>query len=192
MKFDSVVGNERENRLMETAMEIMNTYAFMCHTGKINLDCIDVDSRESTSCFIDWAREFENTYFGTDEYEDDYLSLVGEFATKKIEEFVEEHTCIDEFATKKIEEYVAEKTYATTQKVATLMPEAKIEIGGESIEIWRWGVNDYEIDFIDGDCSVRGPLAGIVMEIEDFIDSIKWAKLAEKIKEVKCDIKEII
>lgn len=70
--------------------------------------------------------------------------------------------------------------------------ETTLKICGETIEIRRWGLNDYEADFIDGDCSVRGSLAGILIEIEEFIDSIKWSKLSEKIREVKCDIKEII
>ena len=70
--------------------------------------------------------------------------------------------------------------------------ETTIKIGSETIEIWRWGLNDYSVNFINGDCSVRGSLASIIMEIEEFIDSIKWAKLADKIRDIKCDIKETV
>ena len=70
--------------------------------------------------------------------------------------------------------------------------ETIIKIGSETIEIWRWGLNDYSVNFINGDCSVRGTLADIVIEIEEFINNIKWLKLSEKIKDIKCDIKETV
>ena len=35
----------------------------------------------------------------------------------------------------------------------------------ETIEIWRYGINDYAVNFINGDCSVRGSLKDVIEEI---------------------------
>lgn len=83
-KFDIVTGEVRENLLMETAMSIMEIYRDMLSRKEISSD--ELDSIALLQLFCDWAREFENTYFGTDEYEDDYLSLVDEFASAKLNE----------------------------------------------------------------------------------------------------------
>lgn len=36
--------------------------------------------------FRSWAREFEETYYGTEEYENDFIGLSNDFATMKIKE----------------------------------------------------------------------------------------------------------
>lgn len=43
--------------------------------------------------------------------------------------------------------------------------ELAVTIKGENIEIWRYGVNDYSVNFIDRDFSVRGSLAGVILEL---------------------------
>lgn len=35
----------------------------------------------------------------------------------------------------------------------------------EQIEIWRFGKNDYAVNFIENECSVRGTLAEVMDEI---------------------------
>lgn len=41
---------------------------------------------------------------------------------------------------------------------------------GKTIEIWRWGDNDYSVEFIDDDCSVRGTLLEVMQELDDAYD----------------------
>lgn len=47
--------------------------------------------------------------------------------------------------------------------------EARYEARGEDIidviEIWRFGKNDYAVNFINADCSVRGTLAEVMEEL---------------------------
>lgn len=92
-KFDSVTGEARENLLMETAMSIMEIYRDMLNRGDISSDmweakfCTgELDSIALLQLFRDWAREFENTYFNTDDYNDDYIGLIDWFATAKLNE----------------------------------------------------------------------------------------------------------
>jgi hypothetical protein len=43
--------------------------------------------------------------------------------------------------------------------------ESMYKIGDEIIEIWRYGVNDYAVNYVNGDCSVRGTLIDVWTEI---------------------------
>ena len=77
----------RENLLMETAMRIMEIFDDMMFTHKLNPDLVDnYGSIERLQLFTDWAREFEETYYGTTEYEDDYLELSDHYAQRKLKE----------------------------------------------------------------------------------------------------------
>ena len=91
-KFDTITGVRRENLLMETAMNIMDTYHDMLNREEISSEKWEaklhwrIDSIALLQLFCDLAREFENTYYDTDEYNDDYISLVDAFATEKLKE----------------------------------------------------------------------------------------------------------
>lgn len=92
-KFDTITGERRENLLMETAMMIMEIYHDMLNRKEISSEmweakfCTgELDSIALLSLFADWAREFENTYYDTDEYNDDYIGLIDAFATEKLKE----------------------------------------------------------------------------------------------------------
>ena len=77
----------RENLLMETAMRIEEVFDDMYFAHHVNPDKVsDYGTIERLQLFIEWAREFEKTYAGTDEYNDDFISLSDEFATAKIKE----------------------------------------------------------------------------------------------------------
>lgn len=43
--------------------------------------------------------------------------------------------------------------------------EKTMHLGGETQEIWRFGVDDYAVNFIEQDCSVRGTLMEVMGEI---------------------------
>ena len=89
-KFADVTGIARENLLMETAMRITEVFDDMYYAHHINPDVIDtIGSIERLQIFCDWAREFEEKYYGTEAYEEDFIGLSDEFATKKIKEFFE-------------------------------------------------------------------------------------------------------
>lgn len=78
---------ERENLLMETAMRIQEVFDDMWYTQHVNPDITDYyGSMERYHLFRDWAREFEDKYYGTDRYKDDFLELSREFAEEKIKE----------------------------------------------------------------------------------------------------------
>ena len=78
---------EQENLLMETAMRIQEVFDDMWFSQHINPDKVDAtDTIERLQIFRDWAREFEDKYYGTDRYEDDFLELSREFAEEKIKE----------------------------------------------------------------------------------------------------------
>lgn len=85
-KFDSVKGVERENLLMETAMEIYGVFSEMYNANELDEEKTGCDSIGRMRVFVDWAREFENRYHGTPEYEDDFIFLCDDFAHKKIKE----------------------------------------------------------------------------------------------------------
>lgn len=44
--------------------------------------------------------------------------------------------------------------------------EATLKFGYETVEIWRFGVNDYAANFIEDDWSVRGTPWQIIEEID--------------------------
>lgn len=78
---------EQENLLMETAMRIQEVFDDMWFSQHVNPDKVDAtDTIERLQIFRDWAREFEDKYYGTDRYEDDFLELSREFAEAKIKE----------------------------------------------------------------------------------------------------------
>lgn len=78
---------EQENLLMETAMRIQEVFDDMWFSQHVNPDKVDAtDTIERLQIFRDWAREFEDKYYGTDRYEDDFLELSREFAEEKIKE----------------------------------------------------------------------------------------------------------
>lgn len=78
---------EQENLLMETAMRIQEVFDDMWYAQHVNPDITDYyGSIERYTLFRDWAREFEDKYYGTDRYEDDFLELSREFAEEKIKE----------------------------------------------------------------------------------------------------------
>lgn len=80
----------RENLLMETAMRMQEVFDDMCYAHHVNPDKVDgYGTIERLQLFREWAREFEKTYAGTDEYENDFISLSDEFATKKLREVFE-------------------------------------------------------------------------------------------------------
>ena len=43
--------------------------------------------------------------------------------------------------------------------------EAKNEDMEDTLEIWRFGKNDYAVNFINNECSVRGTMADVLDEI---------------------------
>lgn len=48
--------------------------------------------------------------------------------------------------------------------------ETTIRLDGETINIYRFGTNDYSAEFEMADCSVRGTLLDIMMEISAAYD----------------------
>lgn len=85
--FNALPSRLKEDLLMETAMRIQEVFDDMWFSQHVNPDKVDAtDSLERLQIFRDWAREFEDKYYGTDRYEDDYLELSREFAEEKIKE----------------------------------------------------------------------------------------------------------
>ena len=89
-KFDEVEGIRRENLLMETAMTIQEIFDDMFYGRLLDYDKIVgnnmSDSFERLHLFRDWAREFENEFYGTERYEDDFFGLSNDYFVKKISE----------------------------------------------------------------------------------------------------------
>ena len=86
-KFDCVTGIVRENLLMETAMRIQEVFDDMYRLDMVDTDVADsIGSIERLGIFRDWAREFEEKYYDTDEYVEDYIGISDKFATEKIKE----------------------------------------------------------------------------------------------------------
>jgi hypothetical protein len=44
---------------------------------------------------------------------------------------------------------------------------------GEIMEVWRAGKNDYWVNFIMGECSVRGTLAQVMNEIYSIYEDVE-------------------
>lgn len=85
VKFDDVVGERRENFLMETAMRFQEIFDDMFYAKLLDLDKIEESgSIERLMLFREWAREFEYKYYGTPEYNDDFIALSEEVAIDKI------------------------------------------------------------------------------------------------------------
>lgn len=85
--FSEVSGEVRENLLMETAMRIQEIFDDMFYARLLDPEKVEhVGSIERSQSFRDWAREFEETYYGTEEYEDDFISLSDAYAVNKISE----------------------------------------------------------------------------------------------------------
>lgn len=77
----------RENLLMETAMRIQELFDDMCYANQFNPDKVDmIDSISRFNIFRDMSREFENDYYDTEEYNDDWIGLTDEVFTKKLKE----------------------------------------------------------------------------------------------------------
>ena len=86
-EFYKLDSRTRENLLMETAMRIQEVFDEMWFAHHLDPDKIDAtDTMERLIIFRDWAREFEEKYHGTDDYEDDFIWLSEEYATEKIKE----------------------------------------------------------------------------------------------------------
>lgn len=86
-KFKDLCQDTRETLLMETAMRIMEVFCDMqyaCHVNPYKVD--RVGSIERLYMFSQWAKEFEEKYYGTEEYEDDFLYLSDKYAQERINE----------------------------------------------------------------------------------------------------------
>lgn len=85
--FSELTGERRENLLMETAMRIQEIFDDMFYARLLDLEKVEcIGSIERSQSFKDWAREFEETYYGTEEYENDFISLSDAYAVNKISE----------------------------------------------------------------------------------------------------------
>jgi hypothetical protein len=76
----------QQRRLMETAITANAIYLQMERENKLNTDSYDGDIME---VITDLAREFEYTFFETDEYEDDYISLLEKWLPARLKEELE-------------------------------------------------------------------------------------------------------
>ena len=86
-KFNDLNHEVRENLLMETAMRIMEIFDDMSYACQVDPDKVDsMGSIERLQLFGNWAREFEELYYDTDKYNDDFIELSDKFAQKKINE----------------------------------------------------------------------------------------------------------
>ncbi|MBP3783829.1 MAG: hypothetical protein J6I68_11340 [Butyrivibrio sp.] len=72
--FDRATPKTRERALMETAMRIMDVYGEMVYSQYLSPDKLDsVDYMEKLQLFTTWALEYEEEFFETDDYENNYL-----------------------------------------------------------------------------------------------------------------------
>jgi len=77
----------RERSLMETAMRIMDIYGEMVYSQHLNPDKLDsVDYMEKLQIFCTWALEYEEQFFDTDEYNDNWLCHTEDIFTAKLKE----------------------------------------------------------------------------------------------------------
>ena len=88
--FSEVTGERRENLLMETAMRIQEIFDDMFYGRLLDYDKVVgdnvSDSFERLHLFRDWALEFENEFYSTERYEDDFFGLSNDYFVKKISE----------------------------------------------------------------------------------------------------------
>lgn len=81
----------RENVLMETAMVIMIIFGNLCMDGDIDFDPFYIESNdrcadllERLQYFCTLAREFEDTFAGTEQYNNNFMQLLDTWATEKL------------------------------------------------------------------------------------------------------------
>ena len=68
-------------------MMIMSIFDDMIHAQQLDQHKVNDDSCiERLNKFSSYAVEFEDKYYGTEEYEDDFIFLINEWASKKIDE----------------------------------------------------------------------------------------------------------
>lgn len=85
--FGQVEGILRENLLMETAMKIQEVFDDMFYARLLDPDKVEEsDEIERMNLFKLWTREFEETYHGTEDYNNDFISVLDGFAISKIQE----------------------------------------------------------------------------------------------------------
>lgn len=88
--FSTVTGERRENLLMETAMVIQEVFDDMFYGDLIDRSKTEEwDSIERFILFRKWSREFEEKYYGTEEYEDNFIGLSADYAADKIKQIFE-------------------------------------------------------------------------------------------------------
>ncbi len=80
---------EQEDKLMETSMRLMDIFCDMHYAHSLNPDKLDQTGfMEKLSFMTEWARDFEYTYYGTKEYDTEYLELTERvFSEKLTDEF---------------------------------------------------------------------------------------------------------
>ncbi len=89
-KFLSLSKKEQEDKLMETAMRIMDIMCDMHYAHQLNPDKLDDTSfMQKLELFTTWARDYEYGKYGTEEYETLWLENTEKVFTKKLtEEFI--------------------------------------------------------------------------------------------------------
>lgn len=86
-KFDKITGQVRENLLMETAMLIENTFCYMLMNGEIDRDKVEeYGTLERYTEFKSMTREYEDIFYDTDEYNDNWLGHCEEWARPRIKD----------------------------------------------------------------------------------------------------------
>ena len=83
-KFDKMPELFKQNSLMESAMRCQELLEDLRRNGTI--DTTDMDSFSVWQTICDLSREFEYTYYDTDEYSADYLDISDTFFTKRLKE----------------------------------------------------------------------------------------------------------
>lgn len=90
-EFEKLDRAQRQQRLMETSMRIMEVFNDMYYSHQLNPDKIDYyGSLERLQLFAEWSKEFENKYYTEDDdakYNTDFIELSGEFAQEKLNEY---------------------------------------------------------------------------------------------------------
>lgn len=84
--FDQVTGIQREDLLMETAMRVQEVFDDMFYARLLDYKKVEEsDPIERFQLFKYWAREFENKYHGTEEYDTDFWNLSDDFFIEKMQ-----------------------------------------------------------------------------------------------------------
>lgn len=84
-RFSTLDPYVKESLLMETAMKICEKYNEDPYKAPAHIQP-DSDWVDRYERFRAWAREFEETYYGADEYENGYCKLVSDFVDRKYKE----------------------------------------------------------------------------------------------------------